>query len=267
MNKQKKFLKLTLIMVLVAASIVLHGQNEKPELGFVTIITEQSSKIYLDNQFMNCGKWYGEVQPGNHNIRIDKEGYYSINKQFSISNGQNLVINVEEPTERVSIPMVIQFTPKTFITLNGSINDQPVFALGLTVGYVKKFGCYLSFMTGFDFSALSADLTSSHNGYVYGSYPFYSGNKSRSRLSVIVGGIVSLNDNFAVRAGLGYGINKVAWETTSGTWINQGDEEVTGIDIALGVQGFINKFTLSGDLVTTNFKTIEFKFGFGLVIR
>lgn len=154
-----------------------------------------------------------------------------------------------------------------FITLNTSLSIQPQFAVGLTAGYVKKFGGFISIMTGLGFKGFSADMTSDDNGFVNGNYPLYTGKTSKSRLSIILGGIMSVTDKVYVRAGIGYGTRKVAYETVDGKWINYGKESYSGIDLSAGAQTFIKRFTLSFDLVTTSFKAMECKLGFGFTLK
>ena len=268
MRVQIHLSKILLVLFFVGFCMFLQGQNDNLELSFVTIKTGQSSKIFLDNQYKNTGKWYGEILPGQHIVRIDKEGYKSVEKSFSISNGQNIVVEIAEPTEKI-INEIEKDTCEVhkFITINGSYSLQPQGAVGFTVGYVKKFGGFISIMSGFGFKGFSADKTSDDNGFVNGDYPFYTGKTSKTRLSIILGGIMCVTDNVYLKAGLGYGTRRVAYETVDGKWINYGKYCYNGVDLSLGAQTFIEQFTLSFDLVTTSFKSMECKLGLGITIK
>ncbi len=268
MTTQIHLSRVLLILFFIGFSMILNGQNDTLKLSFVTIKTNPSSKIFLDDQYKNTGKWYGEIQPGQHTVRIEKEGYLSVEQSFSILNGQNVVVEVPEPTEKIiTTPNKKDYKQYKFITLNTSLSIQPQFAVGFTAGYVKKFGGFISIMTGFGFKGFSAETTSDDNGFVNGDYPMYTGKTSKSRLSIIVGGIMSVTDKVYVRAGVGYGTRKVAYETVDGKWINYGKESYSGIDLSAGAQTFIKRFTLSFDLVTTSFKAMECKLGFGFTLK
>lgn len=271
MKRLNQFLKISNLLLLVVLSVCLYGQNidqnDELNLSFVTIITDQSSKIYLDDQYKGIGRWYGEITPGQHQIRIEKKGYEPVEEDFSIANGANLIVDVDGPDEKIEEPIPpINYEPHTFITLNGSLSFQPQFAMGLTFGYVKQYGVFASVMTGFGFKGFSTNITSDENGYVNGKYPDYTGNTSSSRLSIIVGGIASIKEKVFLRAGLGYGTRCVAYETKDGTWINHGAVSYSGIDMSFGVQAFFNKYTGSFDIVTTSFEAVELKFGIGITI-
>ena len=265
MKTQINFSRVVLILLFVGLNMLLYGQNDNMELSYVTIKTGPSSKIFLNDQYKSVGKWYGEINPGQHIVRIEKEGYQSVEQSFSILNGQNIVVEVAEPTEKITTtPNKKEFKEYKFITLNGSLSFQPQGAVGFTVGYVKKFGGFISIMTGFGFKGFSADKTSDDNGFVNGNYPLYTGKKSKSRLSIIVGGIMCATDKLYVRAGAGYGTRMVSYETADGKWINYGKNSYSGIDLSAGVQTFIKRFTASFDIVTTSFLMMECKLGLGI---
>lgn len=264
--------KISLILLFIGSSMFLHSQNNNEndnlELGFVTIKTDPTASIYLDDQFKNKGRWYGEILSGQHVIRLEKDGFESVEQHFSLSTGQNLVIEVNGPNKKVIIPIVeTEYKQYKYVTLNGSYSIQPQGAIGFTVGYIKKFGAFVSVMTGFGFKGFSADMTADDNGFVNGDYPFYTGKTSKSRLSVIVGGIASIKDKVFIRAGLGYGTRKLAYETEEGKWINHSKYSYNGVDLSLGAQTFFKKFTVSLDVVTTSFKATELKLGFGLKLN
>lgn len=262
-------LKISLILLFVGFSLFVYGQNnngnDNLELSFVTIKTDQTTNIYIDGKFKNKGRWYGEIQPGQHVIKLEKDGYKPVEKQFSILNGQNLVIEVAGPDEQITTPIKEEHYDKyKFITLNASYSLQPQGAIGLTAGYIKKFGAFVSVMSGFGFKGFSTDLSSDDYGFVNGNYPYYTGTKSRSRLSVMIGGIASIKDVVFLRLGVGYGTRKLAYETVDGKWINHSKYSYNGVDLSLGAQAFFNRFTVSLDVVTTSFKAAELKIGFGL---
>lgn len=178
----------------------------------------------------------------------------------------NIPIKIRQ--EAAFIKVENNYDTYKFVTINYSFSLQPQSAIGLTVGYIKKFGAFVSVMSGFGFKGFSTDLSSDDNGFVNGNYPFYTGKTSKSRLSVIVGGIASIKDKVFVRAGLGYGTKKLAYETNDGKWINHSKYSYSGVDISVGAQTFFSdKFTVSLDVITTSFKAAELKLGFGLKLN
>ncbi|MCQ2315364.1 MAG: formylglycine-generating enzyme family protein [Bacteroidales bacterium] len=151
-----------------------------------------------------------------------------------------------------------------FVTLNLATSRAPQTSIGATYGRYEKFGWFVSLMTGFNFRGLLSDGKCDENGYVGNSYPLYSGDKSRNRLSLMGGGILKINNVLCAKVGLGFGLRNLNYETVSGGWIRSKKYSTKGIDMSAGVQFDINGIILSGDFVTTNFKTFEFKLGVGL---
>ena len=152
----------------------------------------------------------------------------------------------------------------TFVMLNYGFSTAPQHSLGLTFGMVRKFGWYVSAMTGLGFDALNTVATCDELGNVDGEMQIYSGNTSNSRLSFIAGAMFRPVNVLALKLGAGYGTRSLAWETVDGNYIKNQAYSVSGVDLNAGVQLFLNKFCLSIDFVTTNAKYSEVKVGVGV---
>ena len=136
-------------------------------------------------------------------------------------------------------------------------------SFGFCVGSVKTFGWFVTAMSNFQFDAMKADKVADANGLVDGSYPSYSGESSRTRISAMAGLLVKLGGPVCMRIGAGYGLNQLSQGTTEGSLVKISANSYQGVDATLGLQFNLKGFTLTADAVTTNFKTIEAKIGLG----
>ncbi len=157
-----------------------------------------------------------------------------------------------------------------FGTLNTSVNTYSDYTFGLTIGSVKKYGWFLSAMTGTDFHGYNTDYTCDENYFIDGHYPIYTGNNAMTAFSVIAGGLMQINNGFCLRAGLGYGSRIESFETYSGSWVKSSSTSFKGLDISLGIHWDIRGLLISTDLVFGSwdkkksfFDDIEFKIGVG----
>lgn len=154
----------------------------------------------------------------------------------------------------------------SFITFNAAYSVAPQWSFGACYGRTGKgrLGWFLGIMTALDFNGFSADNECDAEGYLIdGSRPDYSGKIYRYRLSAIVGGILRITDPLFFKLGLGYGVRNLCWEGESGTCYRNLGYSTEGIDVSAGLQLHLNRFVISGDIVTTNFKTVEGKAGIG----
>lgn len=152
-------------------------------------------------------------------------------------------------------------------------NSKPSF--GLSFGSVKKFGWYVSMVSGTDFKALKTSYTADENGFIDGVLPLYSGVGASSRLSVIAGLVYKVYGPVFLRAGAGYGIRSLAWEAKGdvSNWIQLKPYSWQNVEASIGVQACIYNIAVNIDLVTpvdafTNkFISPELRIGIGGCIR
>lgn len=154
---------------------------------------------------------------------------------------------------------------KTFATLNAGYTNTCIPSVGFNVGQYNKYGWYVTLMTGLDFDYVGYDVVdnSKINGYVGNILPFYNPESRITAVSGIVGGIARLNDFVYVKAGLGYGFRSVAWQLWEGTYVTNDGYSAHGVDINVGLLLDINRFIITIDGVTTNFKVFEARLGLG----
>lgn len=223
------------------------------------------------NEYIFCGgSCYSDV----NNCTVDSRSH-------SVATGSNSLVGfrvVKASSKDASLPVVViedksnsepSFTEsrsdrkRTFFTLNGAYSVAPQTSLGVTFGQYNRFGWFVSVMSGLNYKGFSADTECNEYGYVWRSYPLYSGKVSRNRLSVMGGFIFRFCPGFFGRVGLGYGLRNLNYETVDGDWIRASEYSTKGVDMSAGLQFDLGGFVLSGDVVTTNLKTLEFKLGIG----
>ena len=169
---------------------------------------------------------------------------------------------------KLSIKLKEKYYKETFFTVNGAYSPSPQFSFGFSVGQVKHFGWFVSFMTNGSFTGMRANGSCDQNGYLEGGYlPMYNGETSTDRLSVIGGGMMRLSGPLCARLGIGYGMRNLNWQTIDQKWFINNGYSVKGVDLSAGLQLNLGGFALSLEAVTTNFQTIEGKLGLGFVLR
>lgn len=98
----------------------------------------------------------------------------------------------------------------------------PDFSFGATYGQVDIIGWYANITTDFGFN-FSSDYEADANGLIDGDYPFYTGVKKTSYISLSAGWVVrlevpSVDLPLFLLAGLGYGNRTVNYEMADGSW-------------------------------------------------
>lgn len=158
-----------------------------------------------------------------------------------------------------------KFKNKFFITANAAIGFSSEFApsYGVTFGHYKRHGWFVSLMSNFNFDRYGTGLKCDNNGVVNGTRPFYADETSFNRISVTGGALLRISKCCFIKLGAGVGVSQVNWRTTTGEWVKNKDLGATGVDVDAGLMFDINGFTLSFDVVSTNFKTAELKLGVG----
>lgn len=153
---------------------------------------------------------------------------------------------------------------ETFVTLNAAYSLAPQGSVGFSVGQVKRFGWFVSVMSNGNFSGFQADGDCDGQGYLPdGHLMQYTNEVSKMRLSVMAGGMMRVSGPLCLRVGLGYGNRTLLWQTTDGEWYRNKDYSLQGIDLSAGLQLHLKGFVVSLEAVTTQFKNVEAKIGFG----
>lgn len=179
----------------------------------------------------------------------------SLTEQTSIVNQHRISSNIDNNYD---------IKDKYFVTINYAYSVSPQHSFGFTMGNVNKFGWYFSAMTGVEFKSLTTALHCDEYGNIDGELQLYSGNTTSSRLSGIVGAMYRPIDFMAVKFGFGYGIRLYAWETQNGNWVKNDKYSVNGMEINAGLHFFLKRVSFSVDLISTNTKYFEVKFGLGI---
>jgi len=282
------------VEVTLGEDMVITIDAPQPITGHIDINTNPiRADIYID------GKHYGQtpkiiedVTIGSHKLELKKKGYYDLQKNIVVKENEILPLNetlrADETKTVAQQEPKQQKTPKapkapkvketqessqqkdkkldkaTFINLNVAYSSAPQLSYGLTFGQVRKFGWYLSAMSSADFNALGASLECDENGMIEGGPAYYTGEVSRSRLSVIGGVALRVAKPLCLKVGLGYGTRVLAWHDNMDHWVKNTAYSVTGLDINAGMMLMLGKFNISADVVTTNAQTMEVKIGIGM---
>lgn len=157
------------------------------------------------------------------------------------------------------------YDKETFIIAHFAYGDKPSLSYGLTFGMMRRFGWFVSVMTGTEFHSFNTDgefdrdEAASTMPFLYGDSKY-----SNTRLSLMVGGLMKIAKPLALKLGVGYGINELCYEGPENTWFRDKKNSKRGLDVSLGLQCNIKKLVLSAEAVTTDFDMLEGKFGVGL---
>lgn len=168
----------------------------------------------------------------------------------------------QEPPQ-VQMPQVNRIPKITFVTLNGAYTNTENPSVGFTVGQVKKFGWFVSAMSGFNFAGLAPAAVSDAEGFVGEDLPFYKDEYAKTVLSIMGGGVMRLNDMLYLKAGVGFGNRSLSWKTLDDRWVRNGGYSAVGVDVSAGMMFNFGGFVLSLDAVTTNFNIFEGRIGLG----
>lgn len=168
----------------------------------------------------------------------------------------------QDPPQQ-QVPKVVRIPKITFATLNGAYTNTNNPSVGFTIGQAKKFGWFVSVMSGFNFAGLAPAAVSDALGFVGEDLPFYKDEYAHTALSIMGGGVMRLNDMMYLKAGAGFGNRSLSWKTLDDRWVRNGGFSAVGVDISAGMMFRFGGFVLSLDAVTTNFSIYEGKIGLG----
>lgn len=246
---------------------ILESTRNGIELTFefgrlITIYTDQPGAIItVDGSEVGSSPVKVDLPFGNHAIHAQRGKKYADKDIEVLKTGGSTEFSLILHGETVS--HYVQ-NGVWFVTLNGSYDFMSYTpSYGFCVGMVKKVGWFVTAMSNFQFGAMKADKVADANGLVDGSYPSYSGESTRTRISAMAGLLVKLGGPVCMRIGAGYGLNQLSQSTTDGSLVKISASSYQGVDATLGLQFNLKGFTLTADAVTTNFKTIEAKVGLG----
>ena len=194
------------------------------------------------NAFKNLG--YGDYP----NIRFK---FITKEKPVNTSNGKNRNGYTRKPQKF------------SFVTLNGGYTNTEVPSIGATFGQVKKYGWFVTVMSGFHFAGLAPDAKADADGFVGEDLPFYKDEYAKTALSIMGGGVLRLNEYMYAKAGLGFGNRTISWKTLDDQRVRQKDYSAVGVDVSLGMMFKFVNFIISLDGFTTNFNIYEGRLGIG----
>ena len=246
--------------------VKINGTQTQLTLEFGKIITITTDKegdaIYVDGKLAGQSPLSIDLSIGSHDIKSvrDKksdEKRIEVKKDGGVSS-VSLYLRAETAANYVRNGI-------TFVTANASVSNYGTPSFGVTFGKVKKVGWFVSATTNFNFQ--KAELVT-ENGLIDGNFPGYQqGSRRNARLSLLGGVVVKLYGPLCFRAGAGYGSNTNLWTTLGGQTVKFSTDSFYGIEATLGMQLNIKGLTVSLDMLTTNFKTLEAKIGVGVCFK
>ena len=215
--------------------------------------TAKGDKIFVDGKEVGTTPMNVDFSLGKHEVEVTRGKLVAV-RTIDVTKDINSSLSFypkKEPLNRYLKNGV------NFITLNGAYSNAPQTSFGLTFGSVDKFGWFVSAMSNFDFTGF--DVTDQSYKEV-----ILTGGMKAIRLSVMGGAILKIGGPVCLRLGAGYGMRVKCWETIDGIYVEYTPDTYKGIDMSAGLQMNMRVTTISADVVTTNFKTMELKLGIGL---
>ena len=153
-----------------------------------------------------------------------------------------------------------------YITLDAAYNNYGQLAYGLTVGGVKKYGCFVSVATNFYLNK-KYDLECGDDLIVHNNFVRYNGKTHYSSISGIIGLSVRINEPLVLKIGAGFGMKQLLYETTDGRFVKNTDASINGVEVSLGLQCKLGRAIISLDGNTTNGQYYEARLGLGFYIK
>lgn len=153
-----------------------------------------------------------------------------------------------------------QHKAATFFTLNAAYAVNPQWSFGFTIGQMKQFGWYVGLMTNFG----EYGKYVLQENQVYAIRPNTDSHKStrNSRLSVVAGAVVRTCSPLSLKLGVGFGYRScLVWAPS--LWYRVPSVSTLGVNAEAGVMFHLKNFLISADVVTLNFKYVEYKLGLG----
>lgn len=239
--------------------------------GSLKVTSEPSGAyVYVDN--VKRGKTpviVNDLHIGNHTVCVEAVDYKTVTKKITIAEDKTEMISVKlEPlTSFITLATSYVQNGYKFMTLDLMMNQYGNLSYGATLGYMRKFGFYISAASSFYFDGYNYDLDCDKDFFVNGYYPDYTGKTHYTSLSIIGGVIMKVAGPVALKVGAGYGNRIKLYETSGGHLVKYPDYSATGVDVSAGLQFNLRGFVFSVDCVTTNCKIYEAKIGLGYGIK
>lgn len=174
--------------------------------------------------------------------------------------------------DTIYLPKIELVEKYDYVTLDVAYNNYGQLAYGLTIGGVKKFGCFVSVATNFhlqkkyDMECGDDLIIHSNNYYDYYDYydvVRYNGKTYYSSLSGIIGLSVRINEPLVLKIGAGYGMKQLLYETTDGRYVKNTDASINGIEMLFGLQCKLGRAIISLNGNTTKLQYYEARLGLG----
>lgn len=239
--------------------------------GSLKVTSEPSGAyVYVDN--VKRGKTpviVNDLHIGNHTVCVEAVDYKTVTKKITIAEDKTEMISVKlEPlTSFITLATSYVQNGYKFMTLDLMMNQYGNLSYGTTLGYMRKFGFYISAASSFYFDGYNYDLECDKDFFVNGYYPDYTGKTHYTSLSIIGGVIMKVAGPVALKVGAGYGNRIKLYETSGGHLVKYPEYSATGVDVSAGLQFNLRGFVFSVDCVTTNCKIYEAKIGLGYGIK
>ena len=227
----------------------------------ITISTDQSGDVVMvDGERVGTSPVSVDLPVGIHSIHAQRDKKYADKDIEVLKEGgetsYRLVLHGETASHFAQNGV-------TFVTLNAAYDFDAMPSYGFCVGSVKKVGWFVTAMSNFQFDAMKYSKVTDANGLVEGSYPSFEGSAFRTRISVMGGAVFKVAGPVYFRLGAGYGSSITSQKSIDGNIVRISNYTYEGVDATAGLQLNLKGFTISADVVTTNFKTIEAKVGLG----
>lgn len=206
----------------------------------------------------------GPLQEVSGDIADVKAGFsrriiWDVMKELEVDSFEN-----DQVRFKLNIVMKEPCPGETFVMLNAAYDPSPQGSMGFSMGWVRRFGWFVSVMTNGNFSGFGFAGDCDGNGLLPDGHLLqYTGEVSKMRLSVMAGGMMRLSGPWIGRVGLGYGNRTLCWESIDGKWYRNTAFSHQGIDLSAGVQLHWRGLAASLEAVTTQFQNVEFKIGIG----
>jgi hypothetical protein len=143
----------------------------------------------------------------------------------------------------------------TFVTLNAAYCPQPHWSAGFKIGQMKNVGWFVSLLSNFHFKGWKQPFEEGGD--------YWLTECKSTRLSAQVGLVVRPRKPISLLFGVGYGYRSLTYKDIDNEWYSYPKRTYQGVDASFGFLFDIKGVAFSAEAVSTNFKTIEARIGFG----
>lgn len=116
--KSSKFIILTIfcLFLRIGGSINIYAQQDN--FVDITITSNNDALIFIDGKVKGASPWSGKISVGKHNIRVEKENYFSRTYEIVAVKGQDLKIDLMLSPKTGTLEIVTD-PPQAMISING----------------------------------------------------------------------------------------------------------------------------------------------------